>query len=521
MQVVAGAAPRDGAAGPRWLGGLLAIAGGLAQTASLAPLSWWPLQILGIALLVIALQQAEGVRRSAGLGWLFGVSWLGSGLWWLYISLHDFGGMAAPLAALAVAVLAAALSLYYALAAASWAWLTRSAARRTPAARMAAAAAFAACWTLAELARGAWFTGFPWGAGGYAHTTGLLAFWAPWIGVYGIGALAAWIGACLGLTFPFAGRAAVGLLVPPLLVISLGAALPHTFTRSTGSVTVSLLQTNVPQDLKFDPAEAAINLAALIENLESAKGRIVVTPESALPVPLSFMPAAQWATVVASFRTGERAALIGTFLGNDEVGYMNSMVGVLPGQDAAPQALYSYGKRHLLPFGEFVPIGFKWFVALMNIPLGDQEHGQSEALFDVAGQRLRPLICYEDLFGEDFVGSVLGAESATVLVNASNLAWFGHRMVQDQHLQFSRMRALEFQRPVIRATNTGATAVVDHQGRVGARLPALVRRTLEASVEGRRGDTPYARWLVWAGLWPLWLACFGLLGAIVLRRRLG
>lgn len=125
--------------------------------------------------------------------------------------------------------------------------------------------------------------------------------------------------------------------------------------------------------------------------------------------------------------------------------------------------------------------------------------------FRVAGQAVRPLICYENLFGEDMVASVgTGPEAATVLVNVSNLAWFGERLVQDQDLQFSRLRALEFQRPVARATNTGSTALVDHTGRVAARLPALTRATLEVTVQGRRGATPYARWLAAAGLWPLW-----------------
>ena len=143
---------------------------------------------------------------------------------------------------------------------------------------------------------------------------------------------------------------------------------------------------------------------------------------------------------------------------------------------------------------------------------------RSSAAFDVGGQRLRPLICFEDLFGEDMVDSVVGAQAATLLVNVSNLAWFGPRLVQDQHLQFSQMRALEFERPVIRSTNTGATAVVDHRGRVTARLAPLVRGTLDATVEGRIGATPYARWLARAGLWPLWLAALAIVGWRVARR---
>jgi apolipoprotein N-acyltransferase len=155
----------------------------------------------------------------------------------------------------------------------------------------------------------------------------------------------------------------------------------------------------------------------------------------------------------------------------------------------------------------------------MNIPLDDQARGQHQRAFAVAGQRLRPLICYEDLFGEDFVDSMTGHDAATVLINVSNLAWFGTLMVQDQHLQFSQMRALEFQRPFIRATNTGATAVIDYRGQVIAKSAPAVRTLLEAEVEGRKGSTPYARWLQAFGLWPLWLLIAAGLALTLARRR--
>jgi len=133
---------------------------------------------------------------------------------------------------------------------------------------------------------------------------------------------------------------------------------------------------------------------------------------------------------------------------------------------------------------------------------------------------VRPLICYEDLFGEDFAASVLGPDAATVFANATNLAWFGRHMVQEQHQQFSRMRAIEFQRPFIRATNTGATGVINHRGEVTASLPAWTTGILEAQVEGRLGETPYARWVSLAGLWPLWaLALMLILPAGFGRRR--
>lgn len=485
----------------------VALLAGVAQTLSFAPFELWWLQIAALAVLAGLVADA-GAPRAAGLGWMFGVGWLVSGLWWLYISMHDYGGMPPWLAALAVVALAALLALYYAAALALFARCRRG----RP---LADAVLFAACWLLAELARGVFFTGFPWIASGYAHALGPLAPWAPWVGVYGLCALAAFpayvLAACLR---PIGTRNRVVIVAASAIVFAAPLALPAGFTRSSGELEVSLLQPNIAQDLKFDPALMQTHLQALVRQIGAARGTLVVTPESVIPFTRSELSGAYWDDLGRSFAAPGRALLVGIFLGNAEAGYVNSVVGI---SGEAQSKEYHYGKRHLLPFGEFVPPGFRWFVDLMNIPLGDQAHGTNSAPFEVGGQRLRPLICFEDLFGEDMVDSVVGANAATVLVNVSNLAWFGPRLVQDQHLQFSQMRALEFERPVIRSTNTGATAVVDHHGRVTARLPPLVQATLEARVEGRIGETPYARWLAAAGLWPLALVALVLL--FVLRRR--
>ena len=265
------------------------------------------------------------------------------------------------------------------------------------------------------------------------------------------------------------------------------------------------------QELKFDPSRISDNLERLARAIEDAHGALVVTPESVVPLPMSAIEPDYWQRLRRALAVPGRAALVGVFLGDDAVGYVNSMIGLSAASDPGGTDFYRYGKRHLLPFGEFIPFGFHWFVQAMAIPLDDQERGHSSQPLALAGQRLRPLICYEDLFGEDIVDSVAGPQAATIFVNASNLAWFGTLMVQDQHLQFSRMRALELQRPVVRSTNTGATAVVDHRGRVTARLAPAVAGTLEAEVEGRLGVTPYARWLGAFGLWPLWALALGII----------
>lgn len=470
----------------------LALLAGIAQTVAFAPTGFWWLQILALAGLVFLSRDATP-RRAALLGAAFGIGWLASCMWWLYISMHDFGNIPAVAAALAVLLLSIFLSSYYAAALALAAWIGRF-----------RIAVFAAAWWLAELARATFLSGFPWGASGYAHSVGPLAAWAPWIGVYGIAALAA---ACAAALASLRWKP-VALMA---WVVAAGSVLPHDFTHSTGSLRVSLLQPNVPQDQKFDQALIDANLDRLAVQIESAQGQIVVTPESVAPLPLTYLDPAYIARLQRASLA--RPLLLGTFLGDEAHGFVNSLVSF----GSTPP--YDYGKRHLLPFGEFVPTGFHWFVQMMGIPMEDQMRGQHQRAFEVAGQRLRPLICYEDLFGEDIVSSVVGPDAATVFVNVSNLAWFGTLMVQDQHLQFSQMRALEFQRPVVRSTNTGATAVVDHRGRVTARLPAATVGVLEAAVEGRAGSTPYARWLAACGLWPLWALAIGVLSVAFWRRR--
>jgi len=160
-----------------------------------------------------------------------------------------------------------------------------------------------------------------------------------------------------------------------------------------------------------------------------------------------------------------------------------------------------------VPFGEFIPPLFRWFTDLMNIPLGDFNRGPiGQPPFEWQGQRLAPNICYEDLFGEELAAQFVNpARAPTILVNVSNIGWFGNTVAIDQHLQISRMRALEFERPMIRATNTGATVIIDHRGRVVAALPRHTRGVLAGEVEGRTVITPYAWWVSRLGLWPLWL----------------
>jgi apolipoprotein N-acyltransferase len=210
----------------------------------------------------------------------------------------------------------------------------------------------------------------------------------------------------------------------------------------------------------------------------------------------------------------DQLALVGMPLGNIQSGYRNALVSLGGGEMGA----YQYTKHHLVPFGEFIPPLFRWFIDLMNIPMGDFQRGAlRQPVVTWQNQRLAPNICYEDLFGEELAAAFVGElrsrldtrndQAPTALVNVSNIAWFGNSVAIDQHLNISRLRAIELQRPMLRATNTGATAIIDHQGRVLAQLARHTRGELTGEFEGRLGLTPYAWWAGHWGLKPLWAAC--------------
>ncbi len=488
----------------------LALAAGAAQAASIAwPLPgpgqgqalWW-LQLLSLALLAGLLRHAPTVRQAAGLGWAFAIAWLAGTWWWLFVSMHVYGGLPAAMAVAAVLALAAFLGLYYALAA--------GLVRRFGGDGLPGALVFAAAWLLAELMRGTLFTGFPWGAGGYAHVDGPLAPLAPWVGVYGVGFVAAFLAACVAGVLARAvpggqagsGRGgAVALAAAALAVAAVPLAAPADHGASAGRLSVALLQGNIPQDEKFQ-AGSGIPLALdwYARELRAARADLVVAPETAIPLLPAQLQPGYLGHVAEPFLAGPRAALVGLPLGDSREGYTNSVIGLRPGTP------YRYDKHHLVPFGEFIPPMFRWFTDLMRIPLGDFNRGAvGQPSLDWKGQRLAPNICYEDLFGEELGARFVRPDLApTVFVNVSNIAWFGNTVAIDQHLHISRMRALEFRRPMIRATNTGATAVIDHRGAVTHVLARHTRGVLTGEVEGRVGLTPFARWVSAWWLWPLW-----------------
>ena len=479
----------------------------------------WPGILLSLAAVAFVgvLRGVATVSLAAKCGVLFGTVWLVSGTGWMFVSLHKFGGLPAWIAGLAVLALCAALSGFMALVAAAWVAWRRGA-------WVADGVLLAALWFLAEWVRGFIFTGFPWAASGYALVDSPLSVLAPWIGVYAMGAVWVLVLSWVVLSVPKLRSVLASLSVLLLLVVGLSVinGQPgNEFTRVHGQpLSVTLLQGNIPQDEKFAQSHLIDQLVWHARQLAAAEGDLVVAPETAIPLLPAQMPEGYWAELASGFHVGDRAALIGVPLGDFEQGYTNSVVGVSASTKALPDGFYRYNKHHLVPFGEFIPLGFHWFVQMMNMPLGDFTRGPSGApSFGVKGQWVAPTICYEDLFGEELAQRfvIAGQPAPTLFANVSNLAWFGDTVAIYQHLQIARMRSLEFQLPTIRATNTGATVVIDHEAKVIAALPTNTRGALGASVQGRMGNTPYAEWAGRFGLWPM--VALAALAVLALKRR--
>ena len=522
------------------VGGVFSIVAGLAHAASMGtpwdaqPAGW--LQLLAMGALIWQLSHCETPKQAAWSGWLFTTAWLCGTFWWLYISLHTYGGLNAVVAVISIFALAALLALYYAAACAAYVYL-RSANQAL------SSLLFAGLWTMAEMCRGTWFTGFGWGAAGYAHIDGMASL-ARYVGAYGVAALAAWAAWWLvalarsvakrmaRIAEDRAERKVVDLTLLraalPLLLLAVATVMAkREFSTSTATLQVALLQGNIPQDEKFQPGTGiADSLRWYGEQIASSQAALTVAPETAIPLLPKQLPEGYWDTLTQPFTRagegGQRALLVGIPLGSYTEGYTNSVIGVNSGTP------YQYDKHHLVPFGEFIPPLFKWFTRMMNIPLGDFNRGAvGQASFEVQGQRLAPNICYEDLFGEELGARFADpAKSPTIFVNISNIGWFGNTIAIDQHLNISRMRAIEFERPFIRATNTGATVIIDHTGRVTHSLPRHTRGVLTGQVQGRGGDasngyglTPFAQWVSRFGLWPYWLLGIGTVLIAVWRRR--
>ena len=475
---------------PRWIASTLAVCSGLLLPLAFAPTHWWIAAIVALALLY-ALLQGASPRQALWLGWLFGLGYFGIGVHWVYFSLHLFGAAIVPLAAALTLAFVLVMTVFPALC--CWLW----ARWRLPDSAVINAVLFAALWALSELLRGKILDGFPWILVGYSQTSGPMGDLAPVMGVYGIGFLVVLLAALL-VVLVMANWRQRAVSAVTMVAVAAAAALSTglSFSSPVGEpLVVRMVQGNIPQEMKFSP-ERLRNAITRYTSMTKQPGwqdvNLVVWPETAIPTYFQRVESGMRPFIQSMDDRGIDVLSGGFQRSGDDV---YNAVRQLGGERAL------YEKRHLVPFGEYMPLRFilDFAAKFIDIPMSDLSAGSGPHVpLRLQGTAIGVSICYEDVYGEEMRALLPDSE---MLVNVSNDAWFGDSAAPHQHEQKARMRAREFARPLIRVTNTGVSSAIDYKGNIQGRIQHDVQGSLDVQVQPRTGMTPYAR----TGNWPVFI----------------
>ncbi len=481
---------------------LIAFALGTATVLGFAPFYIFPIPIIAIAGLCVLWLKTSTPRTAWILGFSYGLGLYCVGIYWIYISLHDFGGMPWWFAGFCTFCLCAFMALFVALVgyfSKKLGFLLLS---------------IPVLWGLSDWIRSWIFTGFPWLTMGYSQVPhSPLAGYMPLVGVYSVSVLTVFLAVLIAYWFSKPSlifkRNSIAAFV---LVIVVGNVLKIVeWTTPIGApISVALVQGNIAQNTKWSPETAQNTIDQYLAMIQTSKADLIILPETALPVISSQLDAPMKNALIKYGK--QHPLIIGMVEYNEDTAeYFNSAISF---SDAPSQ---TYKKNHLVPFGEFIPLKkiFGWIYRdWLNMPLSDLSRGGWEqAPMRITGQSIGVNICYEDVFGEEIARQL---PAATLLVNISNDAWYGQSYAANQHMQFSQARALETGRYMLRATNTGATAAIDQHGYVFAHANHDVTTTLDTQAQGYTGSTPYIRW----GNWPFIIFCFAAI-TFVIRRKNG
>ena len=466
-----------------------------------APFDVFILPIISLAGLFYLWDQSLTAKQAAKLGFVFGLGFFITGIYWIYISLHDVGGMPFWMAGFATFLLCTFLALFPAFVG----YLAKCSTHSLNSA--------AILWVLSEWVRSWIFTGFPWLAVGYSQVPfSQLTGYASVLGVFGVSLAVTVSASLLVLIFKKQCRKQAILGLVSLWILGAIISLIQ-WTSPIGNPTkVAILQGNIAQEMKWDESITIKTINQYLGMAKQAQADLVILPETALPVALALSQKdMSQDQVLAPFsaiaKQDHKAILVGAVT-QKENAYFNSMLGI-----SETDTIQNYHKSHLVPFGEFIPLKgiLGWIYRdWLNMPLSDLSRGSTtQKPMILAKQKIAVNICYEDVFGEEIIRQL---PEASLLVNASNDAWYGHSNAADQHLQFSQMRAVETGRMVLRATNTGTTAIIDNKGYVLATVPQFTTIILNGSIQGYMGSTPFIRLGNWAVISLLFIALILLWG---------
>ncbi|MFP8965761.1 apolipoprotein N-acyltransferase [Pokkaliibacter sp. CJK22405] len=488
---------------------LFALIAGAIYPLGFAPFGYWPLTLLSVSYFFVLMQTASSLRQALARGWLFGTGLFGVGTSWVWVSMYHYGGTGIVLSALLTALFCMAMALFFLLQSALH-FYTRRTGRW-------ALLSLPAVWIISEIIRTYLFTGFPWLLLGYS---GMDTYWqgfAPVLGVYGVSAILAICAVALANIIPPIFRES-DLRLKPSFLIALTLAsgwilerIDWTTPTEQAPLRIMLAQGNVPQNAKWQPDSAAptIDRYEAMTRKAWSEPSLVIWPETAVPALLN-NAYAYLAPFADELAKRQSALITGIPTRVDKDGtseYHNSLVVLGDG-------LGLYHKRHLVPFGEYVPLEsmLRGLIQFFDLPMSAFSKGKLEQPpLSTMGHKIAASICYEVAYPELMR---IGADQADILMTVSNDTWFGDSFARYQHLEMVRMRALETGRPMVRATNDGMTAFISPKGKIEAELKQFKAGVLVHEVQGYRGETPFGRW----GSWPTWVIAI-LAALISLSRR--
>ena len=488
---------------------LLFLAGALLPLA-FSPLDFYLFSVLSPAVLFYFLLSSNP-RQAAWFGWWFGMGFFGVGVSWVFVAIYVFGlssiFTAAILTLISISIVASFIALqgYISVAFIRKFSITNKA--------IILLIIFPLFWVLLEWFRGWFLTGFPWLSLGYSQTTSFLSGYVPVLGVYGVSWLTALSASLLLMLFLFSRNKNKAFVVLSFIFIWLsGAGLEQiSWTEIKGKpIKVSLVQGNVEQSNKWDPEKVEKRKKTYLSLSEKNwDSDLILWPENSLTVFHHNLENNFLADLSRQAKKNNTDIILGLpVLDRDKDQYFSSLVSV-------GESTRFYHKNHLVPFGEYVPLAsmLRGLIAFFDLPMSGFTPGEYEQkLFTVAGQKIAPTICYEDAFGEDVIRFL---PEATLLLNASNNAWYGDSFAPHQHVQISQMRALETGRDMMRVTTNGVSALINYKGEIISRSPQFKAHVVSGMVQPRTGTTPY---VLWGNYLVLIIIFFGLIGGFVYQR---
>ena len=466
---------------------ILIFSSGALGVLAFSPFKLWWMSVISLSLL-LGLFIQNNYNQAFKTGFIYGLGLFGVGVSWVFNSFYNFGEAPFVVALLLTAALVLVQSGLVGIALHFYAK-----ARQKNLGPLLNALLFVAIWVISEWVRGWFLTGFPWLLYGQALVDSPLKGIIPIFGTFGGSALLALF--AFGLVQILIGKrilvwfASMGIVIA---AVYFSSWINWTTPAQDQPVKIAAVQANIDFELKWDKSrrgevyDAYVNLTR-----KHWDSDIIVWPETAIPTYYvianqNFVPKFEPEVI-----ENNSEILAGVFTYDYETELIfNSMVTL-----GAERQFYH--KKHLVPFGEYLP--FRWmlqiFEKFVNIPMSDLSSGDGSYVVNLKGIPVGVSICYEAAFGEEIIQSFPEAE---LLVNVSNDAWFGDSLAPHQHLQIARMRSLESGRYMIRATNTGITALIDSNGRIMTKSGQFVREVVAGEVLPMRGSTPYIFWGNWA-----------------------